>query len=228
MSAFDIVLVIYGVILALTALSVVYRMVVGPTILDRAVSTDSLVVLVVLAMALYVASSKAAWAGPAMLGLTGLAFIGTVTFARFVAREEPLTRGRRSEHVEPGTTTGPLDAIHPEHDGTDRGPGAQSPANAFGAADADTDAATEVNAFGAVPEDSFGSTVVDASDDDERGFGAEPGSERGFGADDDRGFGSASHAGRGFGEEPIADPVLGAERSSGRDSGTTDGTGESR
>ncbi|WP_157975565.1 monovalent cation/H+ antiporter complex subunit F [Brachybacterium sp. YJGR34] len=112
MSAFELVLLIYGGVLALAAVAVVYRMIVGPTILDRALSSDALVTLVVMGMALYSAHAGAAWAGPAMLGLTGLAFIGTVTFARFVGREDP-RRGIGAPHPrEPQTDTGPHEAIH--------------------------------------------------------------------------------------------------------------------
>lgn len=112
MSGFDLLLVIYGAVLALAALGVVYRMVVGPTILDRALSTDSLVTLVLMGMALYVAESRAAWAGPAMLSLTGMAFIGTIAVARFVAREDPLRTRLAPRAEEPGTNTGPHEAIH--------------------------------------------------------------------------------------------------------------------
>src|SRR5699024_8123439 len=112
MSPFETVLVVFAAVLAAAALAVVYRMIVGPTILDRALATDSLVTLVVMGMALYAAQSRAAWAGPAMLGLTGLAFIGTVTFARFVAREDPGRGflGRRGEELP--TDTAPHEAIH--------------------------------------------------------------------------------------------------------------------
>lgn len=170
MSPFDIVLVVYGVILALTAILVVYRMIVGPTILDRAVSTDSLVVLVVLGMALYTASARASWAGPAMLGLTGLAFIATVTFARFVAREEPLQgRRRRRDAEEAGTHTGPLDAIHIDHDSADAEP---DPINSV------DDQLTDHDVLAA------------GSGASSRGFGAEEGS-RGFEDDDEaHGFGA--------------------------------------
>ncbi|MGO1422061.1 MAG: monovalent cation/H+ antiporter complex subunit F, partial [Brachybacterium sp.] len=106
MSSFEIVLVVFAVVLAGAALAVVYRMIVGPTILDRALASDSLVTLVVMGMALYAAQSRAMWAGPAMLGMTGLAFIGTVTFARFVAREEP-GQGIRRRGVEPAADTAP-------------------------------------------------------------------------------------------------------------------------
>lgn len=112
MTPFEIVLVVYAAVLAAAALGVVYRMIVGPTILDRALSSDSLVTLVVMGMALYAAQSRATWAGPVMLALTGLAFIGTVTFARFVAREVRGQGQRRSRDDEPGTGTGPFDAIH--------------------------------------------------------------------------------------------------------------------
>lgn len=113
MTPFEIVLLVCGAVLAVTTVSVVYRMVVGPTILDRAVSTDVLVVLVVMAMALYTAHTGAEWAGPAMLAMTGLAFISTVTFARFVAREVAAgQREMRRHSEEPDTTSGPLEAVH--------------------------------------------------------------------------------------------------------------------
>ncbi len=113
MTPFEIVLLVCGAVLAVTTVSVVYRMIVGPTILDRAVSTDVLVVMVVMAMALHTAHTRVEWAGPAMLSLTGLAFISTVTFARFVAREAaPIGRERSQDSEEPETTTGPLEAVH--------------------------------------------------------------------------------------------------------------------
>ncbi|MFC0673991.1 monovalent cation/H+ antiporter complex subunit F [Brachybacterium hainanense] len=116
MSTIEIVLTVYGILLAVAALPTVYRIVVGPTILDRAVATDMLVVLVVLGMALYSAGTASTWAVPSMLVLTAFAFIGTVGVARFVAREDPrrVRPGPRGsdgiEHV--GTETGHHDAIH--------------------------------------------------------------------------------------------------------------------
>lgn len=114
MSTFEIVLLVFAGVLAAASLAVVYRMIVGPTILDRALASDSLVTLLVMGMALYAAQSGETWAGPAMLGLTGLAFIGTVTFARFVAREDP-RRGTLGAHpAEPVTDTSGHEAIHPD------------------------------------------------------------------------------------------------------------------
>lgn len=191
MSAFDVVLVVYATILALAGLAIVYRMIVGPTILDRAISSDSLVTLVVMGLALHVAHSGAAWAGPAMLSLTGLAFVGTVTFARFVAREDPMQGRRRPHPEEPDADTGPHEAIHLE-----------------------TDSASEdgfASEQGFVGEDGFGQEAGTASEDGALAPGdgharvlgaadaaeeADDGSEEGFGLD---GTADGSDAGdRGF------------------------------
>ncbi len=194
MNAFDIVLVVSGGITALAALGVVYRMVVGPTILDRAISSDSLVTLVVLGMALYTAQAGLPWAGPAMVALSGLAFIGTVTFARFVAREEPKQGFRPAGLRDPSTDTGQHEAIHPGPvsvpeealDGLE--PGDQGRASeAADAAEADAASARPDPAVGPDPDagpdpaegpPAAAETDGDAELDDgsEAGFGAQPGS----------------------------------------------------
>lgn len=171
MSAFEIVLVIYAAVLAVAALGVVYRMVVGPTILDRAISSDALVTLVMMGMALYVAESRAAWAGPAMLSLTGLAFIGTVTFARFVAREDPLQTRLSPHPIEPSTDTGPHEAIHP--DPTDGDSWDEDPYNVL--SPRDDDAVLDEDD----PVSDPGRPGEELASADEEGFGAQPG-WRGF------------------------------------------------
>lgn len=107
MTPFEIVTLVLALLLALSGIPIVYRMIVGPTILDRAVATDTLVVLLVIAMGLYTARTGAAWAGPAMLGLTATAFIATVAVARFVGRETV----PQDHSEEPSTDTGPLRSI---------------------------------------------------------------------------------------------------------------------
>jgi multicomponent Na+:H+ antiporter subunit F len=90
---------VIAVILALAALPTVYRMIVGPTILDRAVASDMLIVLVVAGMALYTASTGSSYAVAPMLGLTALAFVGTLAVARFVSRERSMPlRAAQHEH----------------------------------------------------------------------------------------------------------------------------------
>ncbi len=182
MSAFDLLLLIYTAVLALAALAVVYRMIVGPTILDRALSSDSLVTLVVMGMALHVAHTGADWAGPAMLSLTGLAFVGTVTFARFVAREDPMQGRRRPHPEEPGTDTGPHEAIHLETDSTsESGFGSEDGFGSQGGFDYEDGVAPEDGAREVGPEAADG---VGEDSGSEKGFGA----EEGFGADGARGF----------------------------------------
>lgn len=73
--------------LGIAAVITVARMITGPTILDRAVGSDMILVLVVAALGLYTAASGTAYAIPAMLSLTGLGFLGTLAVARFVGRE---------------------------------------------------------------------------------------------------------------------------------------------
>lgn len=81
-------LLIIAAVLAVAAIPVVHRIVVGPTILDRAVATDMLVVLLVMAMALEAVARRSVHAGAAMLSMTALAFLSTIAVARFVARED--------------------------------------------------------------------------------------------------------------------------------------------
>ena len=176
MSAFDVVLAVYAVILALAGLAIVYLMIVGPTILDRAISSDSLVTLVVMGLALHVAHSGAAWAGPAMLSLTGLAFVGTVTFARFVAREDPMQGRRRPHPEEPDADTGPHEAIHLETDSASE--------DGFGGEDGFGDGAGfghetgTASEDGALAPDDEHARVLGAADPAEE---ADDGSEEGFG-----------------------------------------------
>lgn len=220
MSTFEIVLMVFAAILAAASLAVVYRMIVGPTILDRALASDSLVTLVVMGMALYVAQSGATWAGPAMLGLTGLAFIGTVTFARFVAREDPRQGTLGSHPAEPVTDTSGHEAIHP--DPVAAPAAGDEPDNAFGPLpeDAGRDPALDPSLHPELgaddpPEDpdhpgeplSDEKRVAQAQARAEGAAGSRDGADglesdgfgsEGFGAD---GFGSDGFGSRGFGDE---------------------------
>ncbi|HEX7349568.1 monovalent cation/H+ antiporter complex subunit F [Brachybacterium sp.] len=216
MTPFEILLLVYAGVLALAALAVVYRTIVGPTILDRAIASDSLVTLVVMGMALYTAQSRASWAGPVMLALTGLAFIGTVTFARFVAREDPRQGRRRPHPEEPSTDTGPHEAIHFETaESADEVPGnhfaespeadtwsledavedphhpgepeAEEPPTADGNAAADGTTTTD-GADGAT-----GADGLDPADPDHEDFGAGFGAGGGHRGFEDRGFDAGGH-----------------------------------
>ncbi|MGP9694393.1 monovalent cation/H+ antiporter complex subunit F [Brachybacterium sp. AOP25-B2-12] len=86
---FELGILVVAAILAVAAVPVVYRIIVGPTILDRAVASDMLVVITVMCFGLYSAFHRTTYAGTAMLSLTALAFLATVAVARFVSREDP-------------------------------------------------------------------------------------------------------------------------------------------
>ena len=75
-------------------------MIVGPTILDRAVGLDVLVVYVVMGLGLYSALTGTPFAVVPSLALTGTAFIGTLALARFVAREDALPPDPKVERPE--------------------------------------------------------------------------------------------------------------------------------
>lgn len=86
------VTVVAGVCLAIVALAVIpvlHRMIVGPTILDRAVGLDALLVYVVMGLGIYSAVTGTSVAIIPALALTATGFIGTLALARFVARDEP-------------------------------------------------------------------------------------------------------------------------------------------
>lgn len=105
---FHIGLLIVAGLLTIAALPVIHRIIVGPSILDRALASDMLVVLLVMAFAVYSADSGTTYAFSAMLALTALAFLATVAVARFVAREDTATarqvkEGQARAHPAPGS-----------------------------------------------------------------------------------------------------------------------------
>lgn len=86
-------------LLGITMIPVVQRMIVGPTILDRAVGLDMLLVYVVMGLGLYTAATGTYFAIVPALALTGTGFIGTLALARFVAREDGSERAATMEQV---------------------------------------------------------------------------------------------------------------------------------
>lgn len=77
-----------AVVLGGCALAIVWRIITGPTIIDRVLASDVLVVLLACAMAVQSARTGSTTLLPAMLVLVLVGFIGTVAIARFVAREQ--------------------------------------------------------------------------------------------------------------------------------------------
>lgn len=86
------IIVVAGVLLVTAALIGLVRLSKGPTTLDRAVSTDLLLGIVVAALAIEAMVNRHTLSLPVMLVLALLSFAGPVAIARFIA--DPTKHGR--------------------------------------------------------------------------------------------------------------------------------------
>ncbi|GAB3207330.1 monovalent cation/H+ antiporter complex subunit F [Marinactinospora thermotolerans] len=77
-----------GVLLGAASLLAVVRLMRGPTILDRALSVDVLLASAIAGIGAYAAFHREPTALPALLVLSLLGFLGSVSVSRFVARRQ--------------------------------------------------------------------------------------------------------------------------------------------
>lgn len=95
-----ILLAVFGAImLAAAAGCVIVRIVRGPTVLDRVVAVDVLVSVVVCGLGLEAAINRHSTTLPILISLSLLGFVGSVSVARFVAKDV-------DEPNEPGSEAG--------------------------------------------------------------------------------------------------------------------------
>lgn len=87
-----------GVMLGVAVLLGVIRMMLGPSILDRALSVDVLLASALTGIGAYAAFHRDPTVLPTLLVLSLLGFIGSISIAKFVAR-------RPEEHVAAPTET---------------------------------------------------------------------------------------------------------------------------
>ncbi len=80
----QIVAVIAGVMFAVAALLSVYRIVVGPSVLDRVIASDVLVATVICALATEMALNRHTDTLPVLLVLSLFAVLGSLSAARFL------------------------------------------------------------------------------------------------------------------------------------------------
>lgn len=78
-----VVLVLAALVLGLAALAVTARVVMGPTMLDRAISFDVIVAITIAAISVDAALRRTSENLPLMLVATLLGFVGSVSIARF-------------------------------------------------------------------------------------------------------------------------------------------------
>lgn len=83
-----ILLIAIYVIFAVAALLTVWRIIVGPSILDRAVASDVLLTLVVCVLGAEMAINHHTRSLPLMLIVAAIGVFGSITIARFVARRD--------------------------------------------------------------------------------------------------------------------------------------------
>lgn len=80
------VLIIAAVIFAIAALVTVYKIVIGPSILDRAVASDVLLTEVMCVLGAEMAINHHTRSLPVLLIIAAVGVFGSIAIARFVAR----------------------------------------------------------------------------------------------------------------------------------------------
>ncbi|PJJ55132.1 monovalent cation/H+ antiporter complex subunit F [Compostimonas suwonensis] len=83
-----IVVIIAGVLFGAGALAAVYRIIRGPSLLDRIIASDVLVVTVMCAIGAEMAIDRHTNTLPVLLVLSMFAIVGSVSAARFMARQD--------------------------------------------------------------------------------------------------------------------------------------------
>ncbi len=82
------VIVIAGVMMSIAAVLTAYRLLDGPSTLDRLVAMDTLVAVSICGLTLWAAYSKDTTLVPAIVALSLVGFIGSVSVARFRVRDD--------------------------------------------------------------------------------------------------------------------------------------------
>ncbi|QGH70688.1 monovalent cation/H+ antiporter complex subunit F [Pseudactinotalea sp. HY158] len=96
----EIVMIVCGVLLTAAALTVLFRLERGPSMLDRIVALDVLVAVVIATLTIW-----SAWTGRRdltviLVVLASVGFIGSVTLARFAAVDPPSVEDAEAARIE--------------------------------------------------------------------------------------------------------------------------------
>lgn len=83
-----VVYVISGVLILAAAALTLLRMLLGPSSLDRVVATDMLVAVTICGMAVFAAATQDSSIVPAIVALTLLGFVGSVSVARYRVEDD--------------------------------------------------------------------------------------------------------------------------------------------
>jgi multicomponent Na+:H+ antiporter subunit F len=85
----SVLLIVIYVVFAAAALLTLWRIVIGPSILDRAVASDVLLTLVLCVLGAEMAINQHTRTLPVLLIIAAVGVFGSVSIARFVARRDP-------------------------------------------------------------------------------------------------------------------------------------------
>lgn len=88
----SVVLIIAAAVFAIAALITVYKIVVGPSILDRAVASDVLLTEVMCVLGVEMAINHHTRSLPVLLIIAAVGVFGSIAIARFVARRDRTDR----------------------------------------------------------------------------------------------------------------------------------------
>ena len=88
----NVILGIAVTMLAISAVLTLWRMVTGPTTLDRIISADVMVAVVIASVAIYSVIAGNSTGLPILLGLSLIGFTGAVGVARLIASNERVQR----------------------------------------------------------------------------------------------------------------------------------------
>ncbi|GLU47569.1 monovalent cation/H+ antiporter complex subunit F [Nocardiopsis ansamitocini] len=86
-----------AVLLGAASLLSLARLVIGPTILDRALSVDVLLASAIAGIGSFAAFNRDPTVLPTLLVLSLLGFVGSISISRFVAKRRPSTHGASGE-----------------------------------------------------------------------------------------------------------------------------------
>ena len=87
-----VLLAVIYVLFAVSALLTVWRIILGPSILDRAVASDVLLTLIICALGAEMAINHHTRTLPLLLIVAAVGVFGSISIARFVARRDGVDR----------------------------------------------------------------------------------------------------------------------------------------
>ena len=82
------ILTVSGILLLISSLLITYRVLAGPTSLDRLVAVDAILAIAMCGLALWAVYSGDTTITPAIVALALVGFIGSVSVARFRVRDD--------------------------------------------------------------------------------------------------------------------------------------------